>query len=140
MTTPRYNAGALPDEVISKMLPRDRKALGVLTPEQRSEKAEGMAEKELQRLCEQELHRRMIPYLHLSPMAREKIGWPDLTFPLPPDGRFVAVELKSATGKVKPEQADMLADMAHCGASVHVCRSFDEFLEVLSCPLMKKAD
>jgi len=89
------------------------------------------AEKELQRLCEHELTRRGIPYLHLSCRAREKVGWPDLVFPLPNRGRFCAVELKAEHGRVTPAQVETMAAMASCGAIVRVCRTLEQFREVL---------
>ncbi len=91
-------------------------------------------EKELQKLCGNELHRRGIRYLHLSPKARESEGWPDLTFPHPLTGRFVAVELKrTRKSKVSEAQQETLADLAKAGALCRVVRSFAEFLEVLNC-------
>jgi len=85
------------------------------------------AERELQRLCEHELTRRGIEFLHLSPRAREKIGLPDLTFPLPPTGQYCGVELKSATGRVSAEQQATLDRLERNGARVAVVRSLEEF-------------
>ena len=95
-------------------------------------KGEVKAEKELQRLCELELHGRGIVYLHLSPKAREKSGWPDLCFPLPESGRFTAVELKSKRGRLSQEQVDVLENMKDCGAAVYVIRDMVDFIDVLN--------
>jgi hypothetical protein len=91
------------------------------------------SEKNLQRLCELELHRRGIRcYMHLSFRAREKVGYPDLTFPLPGTGQFMAVELKSATGKLTREQKDMLANVQDCGGRAYVIRDFMIFVALLN--------
>lgn len=130
MTT-RYTAGLVPDAVARLMRPADRRACGVRTPEERRAKADAGAERDLQRLCELELSRRGIQFLHLSPRAREKSGWPDLVFALPPTGRFVAVELKTATGKTTPDQGVMLAALERNGALCAVVRGYEWFVGVL---------
>jgi hypothetical protein len=88
-------------------------------------------EAELQDLCEKELHRRGIPYIHLSPKAREAIGWPDLTFPRPCDGKACAVELKSKTGVATKEQLDTLLMFRGCNAVGEVVRTFDRFVQIV---------
>jgi len=87
-------------------------------------------EKELQKLCEQELCRREIEFLHLSPMAREKQGWPDLTFVI--NGQPYAVELKGPTGKLSTDQRAVLGRMKANGWDVAVCRTFDCFKRIIS--------
>jgi len=82
-------------------------------------------EKDLQRLCEHELTRRGIWFLHLSPKAREKQGTPDLLFALA--GRAVAVELKAVDGKVSEDQVRVMDAMERNGWECVVCRSFDAF-------------
>ena len=111
------------------MSPVTRQELGIKTPEERAAQAEAIAEKEIQGLCEQELNRRNIVYLHLSPRAREKVGWPDLVFAL--NGIPVAVELKTATGTLSKEQAELLQRMHLNGWETHVIRSFDSFQTLL---------
>jgi hypothetical protein len=58
------------------------------------------------------------------------VGWPDLTFTL--KGRSIAVELKSAKGKLTQEQKDTLAQLKRNGAEVYVMRSFDTFYDLLN--------
>jgi len=85
-------------------------------------------ERQLQRLCEQELSRRDCPYLHLSPRARERRGWPDLVFVwqrVP-----YAVELKSADGKLSLDQERMLRRMQRCGWVTMVVREFVAFAAI----------
>jgi len=107
----------------------DRKKFKVLLPAERVAKLEKQSEKELQRLCEAELNRRGIVYLHLSFRAREKIGWPDLVFAI--KGCPYGVELKTTKGILSLEQINLLTRMADNGWITHVVRSFDEFLTVI---------
>ncbi|MCK9433128.1 MAG: VRR-NUC domain-containing protein [Candidatus Omnitrophica bacterium] len=117
------------DKIAKLMSEKDRKAFKILLPAERVAKLEAQSEKELQRICESELNRRNIVYLHLSFRAREKIGWPDLVFAI--HGRPYAIELKTAVGKLSEVQAHTLARMKNNGWNAFVCRSFDEFLKVI---------
>ena len=110
---------------------------------ERETKADHQAERELQRLCESELMRRGIEYLHLSPRAREKQGWPDLTFCVPsvytyiamsnpnPCGTPYAVELKTRTGRLSDAQKGTLGRMQDNGWCVRIVRDFDAFRAIL---------
>jgi len=89
------------------------------------------AERDLQRACEHELHRRGVWYLHLSTRAREKCGCPDLLFPHPATGQFCAVELKAKTGRPSDAQKRALADIERNGGRVAVVRSYGEFMALL---------
>ena len=86
-------------------------------------------EKDLQRLCELELSRRNIWYLHLSPRAREKAGVPDLIFCI--DGVAWAVELKTATGSLSKEQKATLLEMKRNGWLIAIVRSYEQFKSVV---------
>ena len=86
-------------------------------------------ERDLQRLCEQELSRRGIWYLHLSPRAREKAGVPDLMFAI--SGQPWAVELKTTTGRLSAEQKATLSDMELNGWRTVVVRGYEEFRGVV---------
>ncbi len=86
-------------------------------------------ERDLQRLCEQELSRRGIWFLHLSPKAREKIGTPDLLFAI--NGKALAIELKIDGGKVTEDQTRNHAEMRANGWTVEVCWSFEQFRAVI---------
>jgi hypothetical protein len=83
----------------------------------------------LQRDCEQWLQLHGIEYLHISPMGREKKGWPDLTFAV--NGQAVGVELKTATGKLSEDQEDCHARLRANGWEVAVCRSLGEMRELV---------
>lgn len=88
-------------------------------------------ESQLEKLCELELSRRGIPFIHLSSKAREKIGWPDLTFPRPCDGKACAVELKSKTGTATKDQLETLAMFRKCGAVAEVVRTYERFVQIV---------
>ena len=93
-------------------------------------------EKQLQGDSELTLHRLHIRYLHLSPRAREKKGWPDLTFVV--NGYPLAVELKSATGTVSDEQTDMLTGMRENGWHCYVLRNYKDFWHILDSYMRKQ--
>ena len=97
---------------------------------QLSSKADDKAEKDLQTVCERELSRNAIAFLHISFRAREKAGWPDLVFAL--DGRPIAVELKAKGGKLSTDQVKMLTMMKVNGWEVYVLRSYVPFWGLLN--------
>lgn len=82
-------------------------------------------ERDLLRLCCHDLTRAGVQYLHLSPQAREKRGWPDLVFVL--NGIPWAVELKTATGVVSEDQQRIMEAMAVNGWHVAVVRSHEQW-------------
>lgn len=59
-------------------------------------------------------------------------GWPDLVAWRP--GRFIAIEVKSATGKLSDEQTDVLASLTAAGVETYVVRpaDFDAIATVLT--------
>jgi hypothetical protein len=84
----------------------------------------------LQKEAERWLRDHGTEFLHLSYRAREKRGWPDLTFCW--RGKPCAVEFKSHDGELTREQMECLDRMdANCWR-VKVCRSMPEFLEWLN--------
>jgi hypothetical protein len=121
----RFDGRIIPDKIARLMNADDRRALEVKLPEERKLAADAMTEKEMQSLCEQYLSLRGIVYLHLSPMAREKIGWPDLTFVI--RGVPCAVELKTPCGRVTEDQERMLNRMKYNGWRTAVIRSVETF-------------
>lgn len=52
-------------------------------------------------------------------------GFPDLAGVLP-SGKFFAIELKTATGKLSPEQTDWITRLNHSGAIAVVLRSKEQ--------------
>jgi hypothetical protein len=128
----RFTAAQLHGTALANALPaKDKAALGIESAADMADRVEREGERELQRQCEQLLNLRGIPYMHIPARAKHSAGWPDLTFPRPSDGRFVAVELKTKDGKLSPGQKDTLVVLGAKGAIVAVCRTFDEFRAVL---------
>ena len=120
----------VPENIARLMSEQDRKELGVQLSEEAKATGEASLERDLQKACESWLIRNNVAYLHLSPRAREKAGWPDLT--LVYQGVPHAIELKTATGKLSEAQERMLALMRTNGWIVHVVRSYAEFVEVVT--------
>jgi hypothetical protein len=103
-----------------------RQACGIQTAQEAKEAYEVRCEKDLLRLCRQELGRRGVRVVHhLSHRAREHAGYPDLTFVL--HGVPMAAELKTRHGVVSADQEATMAAMRLDGWRVRVCRSFEEF-------------
>ena len=127
--TQRLQAAELPDSIVRLMAAPDRKALGLALPEEAAARADAQQERELQRQCEAWLSLHGVEYLHLSPRAREKAGWPDLTFAI--GGVPYAVELKTATSKLSDDQRRVLGRMAANGWRCIVARSLPEMIEAL---------
>ena len=99
--------------------------------------ADARSESDLQSLCESTLMRYGIAYLHLSFKAREKKGWPDLTFCLFRTLEYYytswpcAVELKSKGGKLSGEQVTCLTTMKKNGWHTYVLREYEPFRDIL---------
>lgn len=62
------------------------------------------------------------PY-HTHDSRRSHKGWPDLVLARPP--RLIAVELKTDTGRLTPEQRRWLIDLEACGLEVDLWRPRD---------------
>jgi hypothetical protein len=123
----------IPDRMRRMMPASARQSLGIQTAKEAQEAYEVRAEKDLLRLCKQELGRRGVRVVHhLSHRAREHAGYPDLTFVL--RGVPMAVELKTARGVVSADQEATMAAMRLDGWRVRVCRSFEEFRACLDDP------
>lgn len=71
---------------------------------------------------------------HHHDSRRSSEGWPDLVLLRPPDALFV--ELKTNTGRVRPEQALVLQMLSECGLEVHVWRPRD--WEIVRSRLIRK--
>lgn len=68
-------------------------------------------------------------------------GWPDITACLPNrSGKLFACEVKSATGRLRPDQARTLYSLIQAGALVVVARSVDCVLEVLGTGCIRERD
>jgi hypothetical protein len=124
----------LPNHFLEKMDPAERRKLGKagMTASEAAAKQIARSERDLQNLIANELLRRGIWFTR-SAMNRpttNTVGTPDFVFCV--KGRFCAVEVKFAKGRVRPEQATAIADIALNGGAAKVVRSFQEFIEFLN--------
>lgn len=130
------NKAWLSERLIRMMSDSDRAQLG------RFGRTEEEVRAELEAKAERDLMKQVTAMLDLwgivwnaSRMDRRttcRRGWPDLVFALKDaTGRAVpcAIELKSQTGQLRPDQAEMLDKLAANGWRVAVIRSLDAFLQ-----------
>lgn len=81
-------------------------------------------------------------------VRRVSRGWPDLVGCIPAVGRgngvacgaFLAIEVKSAKGKLRPDQARTLHELYRAGAIVVVARSVEDVETVLSTGRIRECD
>lgn len=59
-----------------------------------------------------------------------RAGWCDITILLP-KGRVVFLELKSAKGRLKPEQAELMQQAKYLQHEWHVVRTWKLFMEII---------
>lgn len=80
-------------------------------------------------------------YNHKGQIVRRiQTGWPDITACWPSEGLFLGIEVKTAKGKLKPEQAITLHALYMAGALVVVARSVDDVIQVLQSGKIRGAD
>jgi hypothetical protein len=65
----------------------------------------------------------MTAHGYRTPVAADGKGWPDLSLARP--GRFLVVELKSDTGRLRAEQLEWLEVFRSAGVDAHVWRPVD---------------
>ena len=126
-------AGVFPEAFLRRMSAQDRRALGQMT------RAE--AEREFERGQEKELKRDVLNWLHLQgawvfeqrmdKRTRGKRGVPDLIVCTPPNGRFLAVELKAAGGRLEPEQEGECERIRDAGGVVVVARCLEDVMRAI---------
>jgi len=102
------------------------------TPAQESEPVPITSEKALQTAVEALLRRLGWAYFHMPGQAARgnPIGWPDI-IALGPAGKTLLIELKTAKGKLSPEQAHLFAKLHALDHSVHVCRSLSQVTKLI---------
>ena len=125
----------LPDAMLRRMRPDDRPSGNAgLTQAEADAKREQREERAIQQDIERDLMRRSIivcrPRMDRKSTIRK--GWPDLTFAY--RGRFVALEVKTATGKLRQDQRDCIDALRSdpCGGVVAVVRSLRDAQSVLA--------
>lgn len=129
----RIESSIIPDHILKCMSPEDRpKGVEGMTKEQLVERGEEKEESEIQdQICS---------YLRLRDIWFERkamhkkstgtTGCPDFLFCA--NGRFIAMEVKTATGTVKKNQQTALEAIAKNGGRVYVVRSFKQAHEVIN--------
>lgn len=124
----------LPDSVLRCMAPGDKpKGNAGLTFPEAQEKADTRAEREIQNQITTDLTRRGIPYClpRIDRKSTIRKGWPDITFAY--RGRFIALEVKTSTGKLRPDQRQCLAALRDepCRGLAVVVRSLADVIIVI---------
>lgn len=60
------------------------------------------------------------------------VGFSDLFGVRRSDGRAVFIEVKTATGRIRPEQKNFIEQMRSCNAIAGVCRSVEDALKLIT--------
>lgn len=121
----------LPNHILQKMSPKDRKDLGLLTSEEAIAKFEAKSERDLHKQISNFLSLRGIWFVHSRtdrPTTQSK-GVPDYIFVasyIP-----VGMEVKFGKGKLTPEQTSTLNAMTSNGWRTYTVRSVPELKEIL---------
>ena len=135
----KNNRVVVTDKIAKLMSEKDRKAMGVLLPEERVALQDAQCEKKLQSKVESWLtlhgYRRRTPeeikrpgnctgwFIHMHQAKRNPIIL-DLLILLS-DGRYLEIELKTLTGKPSPEQKVLLE------RGGKLCRTLESFIKIL---------
>lgn len=91
-----------------------------------------VAEKEIHRLILLECHRRGFLALHgsMAHKTHRTAGEPDVVI-LMPEGRVLFVEAKTRSGRISEEQEAFANKAQLLGHTVHIVRSFEEFIRLI---------
>lgn len=120
--------GVLPDSVLRKMNPEDRKTLGKagITMAEAAAQQEAKRERQLHDQIENWLRLRGITYRHdrMDKRTTCRKGWPDFSFAI--HGRATALEVKRPGEMPTEEQVECMAGLSRDGWSVAVVCSLDE--------------
>ncbi len=123
----------LPDKVLQRMSPADRKRLGRagVTSDEAQSKIEIKSERELQRQIANSLRLNDIPFNQDSMHKKRTgtLGWPDFT--IVHKGETMFIEAKFGDGELSPEQVELHRRFALRGVKVHVVTSFTQYLGLL---------
>ena len=57
-----------------------------------------------------------------------KTGLPDIFAIVPPEGKFLGIEVKTTKDRLRPAQEGFIANAAKMGATVLVVKSYEDFL------------
>ncbi len=59
-------------------------------------------------------------------------GLPDIVCVIPPNGRFLGLEVKSANGKLRPAQKEFMESIRSCGGYYVVVRTLQGAMEAVA--------
>ena len=123
----------LPNHVLEKMCPEDRKKLGKagMTIREAMEKAIAKSEKDLQEQIASWLRLHEIAFYRAAMHKKTTgtVGWPDFTFAV--KGRACALEVKFGANNPEPAQYECMAGMRKNGWRVRVVRSLEESIAAI---------
>ena len=98
---------------------------------QNASQADQGKESDLQAKIERFLTGKGFYFFHDRSRGSNAKGQPDLVIALP-GGRVVWLELKSAKGRLRPEQKQVRLMLMHLGHEWYECRSYRKFLEIVN--------
>lgn len=67
-------------------------------------------------------------------------GLPDIIVILPPNGRFLGLEVKSAVGKLRPAQEEFKVKLGAAGGFYKVVRSLDQAMHSVAVAMGENLD
>jgi hypothetical protein len=117
----------VPPNIARLMSPSDRKANGILTPEEERARANLTCEREIHSQFGKWLYKRGIEdYYHSDPVRRPtiKAGLPD--FGVPYNSRIIWIEFKVHPNKLTPVQEQCFERMGRNGNIIMVCHDSPE--------------
>lgn len=117
-----FSSGSLPQKLVERMSPQDRKSIGVRSNAEKSDALASKSEAEIQREVESYLvllgYERRSPdailrgiprsgwFVHLHKAKRNPILLDILI--LSNTGRYIEIELKTSEGRIRPEQKELI--------------------------------
>ena len=136
----RIESNAIPPHILALMPKEDRKPLGKagMTREEIDEKTEFKNEIELQNQIYNLLVQYGVKWIgYQNPRKKSQLppGTPDFVFVW--NGVPIAIEVKTKTGKLSPDQLKMIPMMAGDGWSCFVVRSLEEVFILMEKPSFK---
>ncbi len=124
------NSQALPENILRRLDPKDRQPLGKagrISPERKAALDLTM-EASLHNMVMQYLNLHEIFYIHstFGKRTRSTKGTPDFCFAV--NGQACAVELKTPSGELSPDQEQAIATMRKNGWAVEVATSLQQVI------------
>lgn len=121
----------LPPNISSKIDPKDKNALGILSDEDRkkrySKKIEKLLRNAILSYCSRHNYKVGIAQSHRK--SGYTVGWPDLSI-IMPGGVTLYVELKTLTG-LSLDQEVIIGIMRVNNHKVYIVQEYDEFLNII---------